>query len=63
MYAYYIHTLCYTHTVDIYMTTVCIDVHMIMFNVYVTALACFDAYAGSATLMTDSSCSHYWYYG
>ena len=45
------------HTVDTYMTAVCINVQMIMFNVYITALACFDGYARAATLITDSSCT------
>ena len=44
MYAYYI------HTVDTYMTAVCINVYMIMFNEYITALACFDGYAWNTTL-------------
>ena len=47
MYEYYI------HTVDTYMTTICINVHMIMFNVYLTALACFDRCVRAATLITD----------
>ena len=44
MYAYYIHTLYYIHIVDTYMTAVCINVYMIMFNEYITALVCFDGY-------------------
>ena len=60
MYAYYIHTLCYIHIVDTYMTAVCINVYMIMFNVYITALAYFDGYARAATLIIDSSCSDCW---
>ena len=48
MYAYYI------HTVDTYMTVVCINVYMIMFNMYITALACFDGYAKATTLITDT---------
>ena len=59
MYAYYIHTLYYVHTVDIYMTAICINVYMIMFNVYIIALACFSGYARAATLITLSSCSDY----
>ena len=47
MYAYYI------HTVDTYMTAICINVYMIMFNVHITAFACFDGYARAATLITD----------
>ena len=57
MYAHYMHTLYYIHTVDTYMTAVCINVHMIMFNVYITALACFDGYTRAATLIIYSSCS------
>ena len=34
-----------------YMTAVCINVYLIMFNEYITALACFDGYA--ATLIID----------
>ena len=59
MYVYYIYTLYYIHTVDTYMTAVCINVHMIMINVYRTALVCFDGYARAATLVTDSSSSDY----
>ena len=55
MYAYHIHTLYYIHTVDTYMTDVCINVHMNMFNVFITALACFNGYARASTLNTDSS--------
>ena len=44
MHAYYIHTLYYLHIVEAYMTAVCINVYMIMFNMYMTALAGFDAY-------------------
>ena len=36
------------------MTAVCTNVYMIMFNVYITALACSDDYARVATLITDS---------
>ena len=70
MYAYYIHTLCYIHTViyeymlyicyihavmyvDTYMTAVCTNVYMIMFNVYITALGCFDGYVRAVTLIAD----------
>ena len=35
------------------MTAVCIDVYIIMFNVYITALACFSGYARAETLITD----------
>ena len=59
MYAYYIHTLYYIHTVDTYVTAVYINVCMVMFNVYIMALARFDGYARAATLITDSSCSDY----
>ena len=58
-YAYYICALYYIHTVDTYMITVCINVYIIMFNVYITALACFDGHAKATSLMTDSSCSDY----
>ena len=57
MYAYYIHTLYYMHTVD--MTAVCINVYMIIFNVYIMALACFDGCARAATLITDTLRIHY----
>ena len=53
MYAYYIHTLYYMHTVDTYMAAVCINVYMIMFNVYITALVCFDGCVRAATLIAD----------
>ena len=53
MYAYYMHTLCYMHIVDTCMAAVCISVYMIMFNVYITALACFYEYPRPATLITD----------
>ena len=59
MHAYYIHTLYYIHTVDTYMTVVCINVYMIMFNVHITAVACFDGHARTATQITDISCSDY----
>ena len=59
MYAYYMHASYYIHSVDTYMTPVCINVYMIMFNVYIMTLACFDGYARAATLITDSSCSEY----
>ena len=42
------------------MTAVCIDVNMIMFNVYITVLVCFDVYARIATLIMNSSYSDYW---
>ena len=51
MYAYYIHTLYYMHTVDTYMTAVCINVYVIMVNGCITALACFEGYARVATLI------------
>ena len=60
MYEHYIHTLYCRHAVETYIYAVCINVYMIMFNVHLTALACFDGYAGAATLITDSSCSDYW---
>ena len=53
MYAFYMHTLYHIHTVDTYMIAVCINVYMIMFNVYITALVCFDGYTRAATLITD----------
>ena len=53
IYAYYIHTLYYLHTVDKCMIAVCINVCMIMFNVYITTLACFDGHARAATLIAD----------
>ena len=59
MHAYYIHTLCCMHTVDTYMSAVCINVYMIMFNVYIAALVYFDDYTRAATQITDSSCSDY----
>ena len=49
----------YIHTVDTYMTAVCINVYMIMFNVYIIGLACFVGYARAAILITNSSCSDY----
>ena len=60
MYAYYMHSFCNIHTVDTYMTAVCINVHMIMFNVYTTALVGFDGYARVATLIADNSCPDCW---
>ena len=51
----YIHTLCYIHTVDTYMAAVCINVCIFTFNVYITALACFNGYVRAATLITDRS--------
>ena len=53
MYAYYIYTLYYT--VDTYLTAVCINVYKIMFKEYITAFACFDGLARTASLITDSS--------
>ena len=53
MYACYIHALYYIHTVDQYMTVVFINVYLIMFNVYIAALAYFDGYARAATLIID----------
>ena len=53
MHAYYMYTLYYMHTVDTYMTAVCINVYMIKFNMYITALAGFDGYARAATVITD----------
>ena len=41
------------------MTAACINVHMIMFNVYITALSCFDEYVRATTLIADNSCSDY----
>ena len=38
MYAYYMHTLYYIHTVDTYMTALFINVYMIMFNESLTTL-------------------------
>ena len=35
------------------MTAVSINVYMIMFNVYITALAYFDGYERAATLIND----------
>ena len=49
---------CYIHTVDTYMTAVCINVYMMMFNVYI--LARFDGFARAATLI-DCSYSNNWY--
>ena len=59
IYAYYIHMLYYIHTVDTYVTAVCINVYMIMFNVYIMALVCFNEYARIATLITDIFYSDY----
>ena len=50
---YYIHTLCYVYIIDTYMTVICNNVLIIIFNVYLTALSCFDGYARTATLITD----------
>ena len=41
------------HTGDTYRTAVCIYVYMIPFNVYITALECFDRCARAATLIID----------
>ena len=60
MYAHYMHTLYYIHTVDTCMIVVYINVHMIMFNVYIKAHACYKGYARAATLITYSSWSDYW---
>ena len=35
------------------MTAVCINVYMIMFNVYITALVCFHGCVRAATLTAD----------
>ena len=59
MFAYYMHTLYYLHTVDTYMTAAFTNVYMNMFNVYITAFACFDGYARAEILITYSSCSDY----
>ena len=53
VHVYYIHTLCYIHTADTYTSAVCINVYMIMFNAYITALACFDGYTRPEILITD----------
>ena len=53
MYAYFIHTLYYIHTVDTCTTPVCINVYMIMLNVYITAFVCFDQCVRAAILITD----------
>ena len=59
MYAYYVHTLYYIHTVDTHMIAVYINIYMIMFNVYMMALMYSDVYARAATPITDSSCCDY----
>ena len=51
MHAYYIHTLYYMHIVDTYMSAVCINIYMIMFNVCITVLACLDSYVRAAILI------------
>ena len=56
------HTMYIHYTVDTYMTAVCINVYMIMFNAYIMELACFDEYARDATLIRDSSFSDYLQY-
>ena len=53
VYAYYIFTLYYVHTVGTNMIAVCINVCMIMFNVRIKVLAFFDGYTRAATLITD----------
>ena len=57
----YVSTVCtyYIHTVDTYMTVICINVYMIMFNVHIMALAYFYRYTRAAILISDSSCSDY----
>ena len=35
------------------MTAACINVYMIMFNVYIMVLACFDGYARAVTQISD----------
>ena len=35
------------------MTAACTNVYMIMFNVYITALACFDGFVRAATLVAE----------
>ena len=47
IYVYYIHTV-YT-----YMIAVCINIYLIIFNVCITALVCFDGYVRAATLIAD----------
>ena len=49
----YMYTLYYMHIVDTYMTAVCVNVYMIMFNVYIMALVCFDEFAKAETVITD----------
>ena len=49
---YDIHTLRCIHIVDTYVTADCINVYMIMFNVHITALPCFDVYARVTALIT-----------
>ena len=40
-----------TVCISVYMITVCINVYMIIFNVCITAVACFDKYVRVATLI------------
>ena len=51
-----IHTYAYirytVRIVDTYMIAVCINVYMIMFSMYITALGCFDGYARAETLIS-----------
>ena len=47
------HYTYYIHTVHTYMIAICINVYMIMFNVCIMALACFDGYVRTATLIAD----------
>ena len=47
----YTYAILYAHTVDTYMTAVCINVYMITFNVHITVHACFDRYARATTLL------------
>ena len=56
MYACYMHTLYYIHTVDTYIAAVCINVYVIMFNAYITALVCNDCCVKAVTLIADSCC-------
>ena len=53
MHTHYIHALYYVHTLATYIIAVCINVYMIMFNVCIMALACFDGYVRTATLIAD----------
>ena len=51
--ALYTHIILHTYCRP-YKTAIYINVYMIMFNVYIMALVCFDRYAKAATLITDS---------